>query len=123
MLYYNIDKEKRTVVAYSDKDAYDQIDELLQDVLTRSNLGYLITFDIIDKIIFHVYNREPVVGIAKCHPNDIFDEKLGKIVAKNKYKRTISRLKVAALKELKKWIAREVYSFDDIVDCMIRRIK
>lgn len=74
-----VNEEKRTVVAI--------VDECLSDFRNRisKNPFFRILYVVDDyKGGEWTFMNESYKGIAKCHPNDVFDVEIGKEIAKNR---------------------------------------
>ena len=89
---YYINKEKRTVVCrLKGKNAdYTELYALneIKSVTSGNRECYTVEQLIEPWLIHNIFNlrlsKEQLVGVAKCHPDDVWDERLGKIVAKRK---------------------------------------
>lgn len=85
MITFNVNPEKRIVVAVNHDNANGIISNLVSkitDTLIRSGLihiDYMSTYKIARRYIKHMEKAR--VAIAKCHPDDVFDEEIGKQIA------------------------------------------
>ena len=97
MIKYNINYDKKTITAYFEGGREYWIGSL-------ANMMLNIEHDIYD---LAAYSRKDVINIVadyqmgatvKCHPNDNFDEELGKELAKKKLNERFNRCKIRVLK-------------------------
>ena len=85
---------KNTVIAEFRRD---WIDALVEYYINNTHINYATLNDIVYDYILKVENDgfKPY-GEAKCHPDDVFDEDIGKQIAKtrliNKYNRVVMRI-------------------------------
>lgn len=96
MIIYNVDKEKRTVVAMYEKgetDVIHSIDRMLDKIGSDDSIvNILVTWY---KLCTKYKNdgKFKLVGIAKCHEDDEWDETKGKEIAKTRLNRKFINLK------------------------------
>ena len=96
MIVYNVDKEKRTVVAMYEKgeaDVIDSIDRMLDKIGSGDSIvNIFVTWH---KLCAKYKNdgKFKLVGIAKCHEDDEWDETKGKEIAKTRLNRKFINLK------------------------------
>lgn len=92
MIKYIVNNEKKVVVAKFEKNYQDSKDKYIWKKFIVSHLGNilwkaglrdvnLIAYGIIDNILDET---GPFCGVAKCAPNDTFDVKKGKELAKKR---------------------------------------
>lgn len=105
MIIYNINKAKRTIVAmYEDGgvDVYASLANMLEGFMDmESSVGlYFRVTDLLDKYVEQ--GRMEMVGIAKCHEDDVWDEEKGKELAKKRLNRKFEILKNDVLRNVLK---------------------
>ncbi len=116
MIQFSINKEKRIVVAYSSDDIFLELNNLVMDILIRSGFPNFAEWPITNKLVKHIYDQKPIIGIAKCHPEEEFNEEKGKQIATQKYKKKIARLKKQVLRHLKKYVDRQYDKLYTMID-------
>lgn len=96
MIKYNVNYDKRTITAYFEggRDYWaDSLIDMADKIIFGCNFNFYNPRDI--KNIIADYQMGAVV---KCHPNDNFDEELGKELAKKKLNERFNRCKIRVLK-------------------------
>ena len=84
MVYY-VNEEKRTVVARPDITARMTHNEIIDKLFDCFQYSGVKTITTVDEVIYGaVDGMNKFRGIAKCAPEDTFDEKIGKAVARKK---------------------------------------
>ena len=89
MIQYNVNKEKRTIVATFKTNnlhtyLYESLYGMAHNIFKGTKLlkrFHIFTYRLANKCID---NHPVMIGIAKCHPDDEWDENKGKILAKNR---------------------------------------
>lgn len=77
---YEVNEEKRTVVAVITDTYYDAIlmaDKMFKNTPFRTDFGY-------SQHMRKYYIKDTYVGIAKCNPDDEWDEEVGKELARQR---------------------------------------
>lgn len=77
---YEVNEEKRTVVAVITDTYYDAIlmaDKMFKNTPFRTDFGY-------SHHMRKYYIKDTYVGIAKCNPDDEWDEEVGKELARQR---------------------------------------
>ena len=92
MIKYTVDNN--TVIAEFNRD---WIDTLVEYYLKNTHINYDTLRDIVYDYLLEVENdRLKFYGEAKCHPDDVFDEDIGKQIARtrllNKYSKVLARI-------------------------------
>lgn len=96
MVKHYIDKENGVVVAVAEGCAADAINRILKRMQGNVSLGY-------NKDLFRTAVMDDrYVAVAKCHPNDVFDEAVGRKIADEKLQEKIARAREKAIKRWKK---------------------
>ena len=114
-----VDKENRIVKCLPKLDGPFSIEESAENIvagMVNDQIGFFVVSEItlINSPAFREYriNKNQCFAVAKCSPNDTFDEKIGKRVAFNKLKLRLE--KVAAKVSAK--IAYNAYQALDYFD-------
>lgn len=79
---YSVNEEKRTVAAYV-ADGYNNVYREVRCKLFRVNSEVGCAF-VDSKQVRSVVSPKNMVMVAKCHPNDVWDEEKGKAIARAK---------------------------------------
>lgn len=109
MINYSVNREKKTVVAYFDggKDYwYDCLSELGEHIAQCSLVDVGPIVDSIVGNIQHFY------GKAKLHPDDTWDEEIGKKVARERLIKKFNRAKDLLLDRILK---KSTMYYNDVV--------
>ena len=99
MIKYYVNEEKRTVIAKFDVGQYSEREywrrNILKEITKSSRLFYMFE-DTENQILNAALNRidNNIYGVAKCSPDDMWDEETGKALAK---KRLLRKWKLACL--------------------------
>ena len=99
MIKYHVNEAKRTVIAKFDVGPYDEKvywqRNILKEITKSSRLFYMLE-DTENQILNAALNRidNNLYGVAKCSPDDKWDEETGKALAK---KRLLRKWKLACL--------------------------
>lgn len=116
MVKYSVNEEKRVVTAYFAGGEETIIDSLF-DYLEKKDpsRGFAPYYNrAIDKAMSGFNGR--VIGITHCHPDDEWDEKIGKKIARKKLLKSIDKLTKATAKNLKKIVFDKIGEFQNRVD-------
>lgn len=90
-----VNEEKRTVVAIANDCSCDVVRELEKaDNSSHILLTTPIMFDMDERMLI----LDTFIGVAKCHPNDVFSAKEGKKVAARKMHKAYNKAKRNAMK-------------------------
>ena len=106
MIKYNVNKEKRTVVAYFE-DNYDYWFSNLYHFLSKFTAKMYFDEVIELTIVESVLKNRKLYGKASCYKEDKWDEEKGKEIAKNKLIKRWNNAKVVALLQLKDYIDKQ----------------
>ena len=104
---YKVDKENKTVIAYAQdgKQAWENMITNLE-IKIEDQSYFLISADLCRKARKYALSDMKLFGQSKCHPDDVFDEKVGIELARKKFLNKVSRVKSKYLdvihKELEK---------------------
>ena len=116
MVKYSVNEEKRVVTAYL-AGGKETIEESLFDYLDKRdpNGGFAFFYRrAVDKALSGFNGK--VIGITHCHPDDEWDEKVGKKIARKKLLKSIDKLTKAAAKNLKSIVFDKLGEFQNRVD-------
>ena len=103
MVRYEIDRNRRVVAAMymnGELDVEDSIERMLCKIIDCNSI---VNIDIdIDKILERYDNqgRFSMMGIARCHKDDKWDEEKGKEIARNRLNRKFIVLKNEIMRDL-----------------------
>ena len=124
MIQYNINKEKRTIVAtFKTNDLrtylYDSLYGMAHNIFKGTKvLKRLHIFT--SRLAYKCINNHPImIGVAKCHPDDEWNENKGKFLAKTKLLRRWEALKTDFLAKLEKQILED---FQDVRDRLANKM-
>ena len=99
MIKYNVNEEKRVVVAYFD-GSRDFWEGALDNMLYKLENPTWDTIRIDNCISTRIINEQTnLQGVAKCHPHDTFDVEKGKQIAKSKLLDKWTAIRKRTLKE------------------------
>jgi uncharacterized protein YciU (UPF0263 family) len=119
MILYNVNKEKRIVVARF-KGMERAVDASLKQALDPFDYGDVMTV----LLKFDRAGRYNMTGIAICHEDDTWDEKIGKKIAKNRLLRQYHVLLHEVLLGVKKEIEKDyVYQMNKLNSRINKYIK
>ena len=91
---YKVDKENKTVIAYAQngKQAwYNMLTNLEFKIEDQSGLE--VSVPLSQKAKKYALSDMKLFGQSKCHPDDVFDEKVGIELARKKFLNKVSRVK------------------------------
>lgn len=74
---YNIDKENRIITASMDECTFD-----VYVNLTKMNLDFCLLRNLFNLFPNEIFMKYSYKGVAKCHPEDKWDEEMGKELAR-----------------------------------------
>ena len=100
---YKVDKENGTVIAYAHngKQAWvNMLTALENKIEDQSHL--IIGVDLSQKAKKYALSDMKLFGQSKCHPDDVFDEKIGIELARKKFLNKVSRVKSKYLGVIRK---------------------
>lgn len=103
MVKYGIDKNRRVVTAMytnGELDVRDSIERMINKIIDCNSI---VNIDIdIDKILdkYEKQGRFTLIGIARCHEEDMWDEEKGKEIARNRLNRKFIVLKNDIMRDL-----------------------
>lgn len=115
----SVNPEKRTVVAFGDGYFYNELHNMIEDLAADGNI-YLNTMDM-RSLIYSVWDGNPIIGKARCNPEDKFDEEEGKKLAIKRYKDKIKNTKIRVLKAYKKKLTKIMQQQDVRINAKINR--
>lgn len=92
-IVYLINQEERTIVAVLEGTAYDVLQQLNKRVAAGIGLGLK------QRGYGGLGLKDTYKGIAKCHPNDLWDEEVGREIAKQRALAKYRRHRVRVLSE------------------------
>ena len=112
MIKYNVNKEKRTVVAYFDGN-YDYWLISLNHFLNKFTAETFVDYNVISSIMESVLRERKLYGKASCSKDDKWDEEKGKEIAKNKLIKRWNKAKIKALYQLKYYFDKQYKAIDE----------
>ena len=110
---YKVDKENKTVIAYAQDGKQAWFNMLIALEIKIEDQSYLIiSADLSQKAKKYALSDMKLFGQSKCHPDDVFDEKVGIELARKKFLNKVSRVKSKYLDVIR----RELEKTDLFVD-------
>ena len=103
MVKYEVDKNRRVIAAMytmGELDVRDSLDRMINKIIDCNSI---VNIDIdIDKILdkYEKQGRFTLIGIARCHEEDKWDEEKGKEIARNRLNRKFIVLKNDIMRDL-----------------------
>ena len=101
---YYVNEEKRTVVCVSDEKNMFRVEDRIQPYAEDKHV-----------MLFNTYIPDRFVGIAKCHPDDEWNEIIGKNVAYDKMSTKFTAAYNAKLREK----VRDLRALADIIEAEV----
>lgn len=91
---YKVDKENKIVIAYAQDGRQAWINMLTAlEIKIEGQSYFMISADLSQKAKKYALSDMKLFGQSKCHPDDVFDEKVGIELARKKFLNKVSRVK------------------------------
>lgn len=111
MIEYEINLKKKTVVAYflgGRNHWWNNLYTTLEYLLDDCNIN---TLDKLSATVTKVLEGRKLFGMARCHPDDTFDVKEGKELAKKDLMRRYRLAQARAVAEMRKVLTKRLANF------------
>lgn len=109
---YRVYAEKGIVIAMIRPNSNEALEEFNNKYMAQSTSGIELGFNWWNSTFMHFAMPNKLTAVAKCHPEDTFDEELGKRIALNKLRKKYNTSKNKRLYKMLECLHKAVKLLD-----------